>query len=56
MATKQTKNNTFKEILVAKIYDCIDEAFATNDVEKRQKYREAIRQMEQLLLAIAEIE
>jgi len=34
----------------------IDEAFTTNDTEKRQKYRETIRQMEQLLLAIAEIE
>lgn len=56
MSTKRTKNNSFKEILSAKIDDYMDEAFATNDAEKRQKYREAIRQMEQLLLAIAEIE
>lgn len=56
MATKQTKVNSFKEILVAKIDDYMDEAFATDDPEKRQKYRESIRKMEQLLLAIAEIE
>ncbi|MBQ2622927.1 hypothetical protein IJG12_01225 [Candidatus Saccharibacteria bacterium] len=56
MATKQTKNNSFKEILVAKIDDYMDEAFATNDTDKRQKYRETIRQMEQLLLTVAEIE
>jgi len=34
----------------------IDEAFITNDTEKRQEYREAIRQIEQLLLTVAEIE
>ena len=34
----------------------IDEAFTTNDTEKRQKYREAIRQIEQLLPTVAEIE
>ena len=56
MATKQTKNNSFKEILVAKIDDYMDEAFATNDTDKRQKYRETIRQMGQLLLTVAEIE
>ncbi len=56
MATKQTKNNSFKEILVAKINEYMDEAFETNDVEKRQKYREIIRHMEQLLLFVAELE
>lgn len=55
MATKQTKNNTFKEILVAKIDDYMDEAFATDDPGKRQKYREVIREMEQLLLMISDL-
>ncbi len=56
MATKQTRNNTFKEILVAKIDDYIDEAFTTDDPGKRQKYREVIREMEQLLLMVCELE
>lgn len=55
MATKQNKNSTFKEILVAKIDDYIDEAFNIEDIEKRQKYREVIREMEQLLLMISDL-
>lgn len=56
MATKQTKNNIFKEVLVAKIDDYMDEAFATDDPGKRQRYREVIREMEQLLLMVCEID
>ena len=56
MANKQTKNSTFKEVLVAKIDDYMDEAFATQDTEKRQKYREVIHKIEQLLLMVCELE
>lgn len=56
MANKQTKNNTFKEVLVSKIDDYMDEAFATEDKEKRQKYREVIRKIEKLLLIITKLE
>ena len=56
MATKQAKNNNFKEVLVAKIDDYMDEAFATDDPGKKQKYREVIREMEQLLLMVCELE
>lgn len=56
MATKQAKNNTFKEVLINKIDDYLDEAFATEDKEKRQKYREVIRELEKLLLLVTELE
>lgn len=56
MANKQTKNNTFKEVLVTKIDDYMDEAFATDDSVKRQKLREIIREMETLLLKITEVD
>ena len=56
MANKQTKNNTFKEVLVAKIDDYMDEAFSNDDLGKRQKYREIIREMEKLLLMVCELE
>lgn len=59
MSAKQNKPVTkaaFKEILINKIDDYLDHAFATEEAEKRQKYREAVRQIEQLLLTVSEIE
>lgn len=49
-------SNQIESIRMPKIDDYMDQAFATDDTEKRQKYREAIRQMEQLLILVSEIE
>ena len=54
--TKASKSVSFKEFLIAKIDDYLDQAFSIEDSEKRQKYREAIRVMEQLLLLISDLE
>lgn len=56
MPSKPVKKMGFKEILVEKIDEYMDQAFAVTDSDMRQKYREAIRQMEQLLLTISGIE
>ena len=56
MPSKPVKKPAFKEALIAKIDEYMDLAFATDDAEKRQKYRNAIRQMENLLISISEIE
>lgn len=58
MPTKQKPSlkTPFKEYLIAKIDDYMDQAFASDDPAKRQNYREAIKQMEQLLLVVSELE
>ena len=56
MPSKPSKKPTFKETLIIKIDEYMDRAFATLDPEEREKYRTAIRQMEQLLVAISETE
>lgn len=56
MPSKPTKKLSFKESIVAKIDEYMDKAFATTDIEMRQKYRDAIRQMENLLLLVSELE
>lgn len=58
MSTKQKSSlkTPFKEYLIVKIDDYMDQAFATEDPTKRQNYREAIKQMEQLLLIVSELE
>ncbi len=55
MAPKNTKNMDFKEILMAKTNDYMDQAFATDDPGKRQKLREAIHEMQKLLLIVSEL-
>ena len=56
MPSKPTKKVSFKETLILKIDEYMDAAFATNDPDTRQKYGEAIRQIEKLLITITEIE
>ena len=59
MATKNSKSSqktTFKETLVNQIDEYMDLAFCTEDSNERERYREAIRQMEHLLLTISNIE
>lgn len=56
MPAKTTKKSSFKEVLIEKIDEYMDQAFATTEEEKRNKYREAIRQMQQLMLTVSEIE
>lgn len=56
MPSKPVKKQAFKEVLIAKIDEYMDQAFATTDTEARQKYREAIRQMEKLLITVSELE
>lgn len=56
MPSKSAKKPAFKEFLITKIDEYMDLAFATTETEVRQKYREAIRQMEKLLITISEIE
>ena len=56
MSAKSTKKSTFKEELFHKIDEYIDQAFVTDDTVKRQQYREAIRCIEKLLVAISDLE
>ncbi|MBR2766854.1 hypothetical protein IKD67_02095 [Candidatus Saccharibacteria bacterium] len=54
--TKASKKASFKDVLILKINDYLDQAFSTEDTDKRQKYREAIMAMEQLLLLVSDLE
>ena len=54
--TKASKIASFKDVLILKINDYLDQAFSTEDTDKRQKYREAIMAMEQLLLLVSDLE
>ena len=56
MPSKTVKKNTFKEVLVNKVDEYIDRAFATENADERQKYREVIRQMEKLIITVSDIE
>lgn len=56
MAKTASKKMSFQEILIAKVDDYMDQAFATEDPNRRQKCREAIQQIEQLLLIVSELE
>lgn len=56
MAPKNTRNIDFKEILMAKINDYMDQAFATEDLTRRQKLREAISELQKLLLLVSKLE
>lgn len=56
MPSKTTKKSTFKETLIVQIDEYMDKAFATDDADMRQKYRDAIHQMEKLLMTVTEIE
>lgn len=56
MPSKPVKKLTFKEALITKIDEYMDKAFETKDEEMRQKYRNAIRQMEKLLITVSELE
>ena len=55
-STRSTQKASFNNILIAKIDDYMDRAFATEDQDNRQKYREAIREMEKLLVLTSELE
>ena len=56
MPSKPVKKPAFKEVLVAKIDEYMDKAFETTDADMRQKYRDAIREMQKLLVIISELE
>lgn len=56
MAGRTAKSTSFKEVLINNTDEYIDQALATDDPERRQKLREAIRQMQQLLLIVSELE
>lgn len=50
------KKADFKETLLSKIDDYMDRAFNTEDLAKRQQYREAIQAMQRLLVMVSELE
>ena len=55
MAEKTTKKVSFKEYLVQKIGAYTDQADATEDLDERQAIREAIHELEQLVLSISNL-
>ena len=56
MATKQVKKKTVVDVIGAMIEEYMDKAFATNDADLRDKYRELIRELQKLLLMVGEVE
>lgn len=52
--SKQSKVS-FREVLVEEIEEYMGKAFDADNPTLREKYREVIREMEQLLLAITEL-
>lgn len=57
MSTKSKPSKaSFREMLVEKIEEYMDKAFDTTDPELREKYRDVIHEMEQLLLMVSDLE